>query len=388
MKIAILTFNRTTNYGASLQCYALSTFLRDAGHETVIINLAMPGSNSPRWSFRRIASAIKRRFVNRFCNPQLTEFDRYPVPQSRFVSLEEELQDVFDQFSLEKTGVISPLFLSESDLKTNYPRADMYIVGSDQVWNPKITGNHALLYFFSFLHEEPRISYAASFGGSVEVVFRKEDCLRLPALLNQFKAVSVREESGRTFLSDRFNIHADVVVDPTFLIPVDNYRKLADESRICGKGYVYIYKFIINDSWVNTINEISRQMNLKVRNDGEFIQIPDFEYHPVLSVQGWLQLIQTSDFIITDSFHCTVFCLLFKKRFLTAPSYAGGEGRMVSLLKDAGLEDRFCRNIAQVREKLPQLVKSIDYDQVYDNLSKKIGDSKRFLLNQLSCNNQ
>ena len=290
----------------------------------------------------------------------------------------------FDAFQLEKIGNVSKLFIGEKDLKGNYPKADLYIVGSDQVWNPKITGYNAMLYFFSFLAEEPRVSYAASFGGSNHINFTEEQEKQLPALLEKFKAISVREDTGVNILKNEFNIKSELVVDPTFLLNIENYKHLAEESLEDGKGFIYVYKFIINDFWVETINNVARELNLKVRNDGEYLKIPDYHYNPYLNIQGWLKLIQTSDFIISDSFHCTVFCILFRKKFLTAPSYANGEGRMLSLLRDAGLEERFCYTTAEVKDKLPLLCEEINYDKVFEKLNLKIESSKSFLQAQLN----
>ena len=386
MKIAILTFNKTTNFGAALQCYALSTYLKQIGNEVSIINLALPVSvGVKRPLYRRLLLKVRSLLQNALrSKKQPSEFDRYPVSNSEFVDIDRKMQHEFDAFLIEKIGNVSRLFTTEEELKGNYPKADFYIVGSDQVWNPQITGRNAMLYFFSFLNDEPRMSYAASFGGSEQVSFTDRQVKQLPEQLKKFKAISVREDIGVNILRNRFDIKSELVVDPTFLLNIDNYKHLAEESHEDGKGFVYVYKFIINDYWVEIINYVAKVLNLKIRNDSEYIQIPKFQYNPYLNIQGWLKLILTSDFVISDSFHCTVFCILFRKKFLTAPSYANGEGRMLSLLRDAGLEERFCYTTAEVKEKLPMLCEEINYDVVFEKLNLKIENSKSFLQAQLN----
>lgn len=386
MKIAILTFNKTTNFGAALQCYALSTYLKQIGNDVSIINLALPGSVAVKPPlYRRLLSKVRKVLLSAFCREkQSSEFDRYPIPNSKYVEIDQKMQHEFDAFQIDKIGNVSRLFTTEKELRENYPKADFYIVGSDQVWNPQITGRNAMLYFFSFLNDEPRMSYAASFGGSEQVSFTERQVKQLPEQLKKFKAISVREGTGVNILRNRFDIKSELVVDPTFLLNMDNYKRLAEESLEEGKGFVFVYKFIINDYWVEIINYVAKELNLKVRNDSEYIQIPNFRYNPYLNIQGWLKLIQTSDFVISDSFHCTVFCILFRKKFLTAPSYANGEGRMLSLLRDVGLEERFCYTTAEVKDKLPLLCEEINYDVVFEKLNLKIENSKSFLQAQLN----
>lgn len=389
MRISILTFCKTINYGAALQCFALSTYLKNQGHCISIINLELPSKNcggKKRSLLRRIVSKIiraARDLIN--SKPDGTgEFIRYKTLSDKYKIYENNTWSLFNDFSENRIGGFTTTFTLYEDIKDNYPISDLYIVGSDQVWNPKITGRNVLLYFFSFLNNEPRISYAASFGGSEQIDFGEDGTREVKNLLFKFNAISVRDHIGLNILKQQFNFPAIQVVDPTLLLDSRLYAELADESEEDAKGYLYEYKFIINDSWVNKIKEIAAHLNLKVRSDGEFIDIDGFEYHPVQSIQGWLKVIKTADFVVSDSFHCTIFCILFKKQFVTTPSYKGGEGRMVSLLKDLGIEDRFFYNISDIQNRKELVYNPIDYDKVYLKLDKLCGESKRFLIDEIS----
>ncbi len=389
MRISILTFCKTINYGAALQCYALSTYLKSLGHSVSIINLELPSNNCNRKKrslLRRIVSKIIRTARDLIISkPNVTgEYERYKTSSDKYIIYEKETWTLFNDFSENRIGGFTSIFTSYEDIKDSYPQADLYIVGSDQVWNPQITGRNVFLYFFSFLNNEPRISYAASFGGSEQIDFGEDGTIELKNLLLKFNAISVRDYVGLNILKQQFNFPAIQVVDPTLLLDSKIYSELADESEENAKGYLYEYKFIINDSWSEIIKEIAAHLNLKVRSDGEFIDIDGFEYHPVQSIQGWLKVIKTADFVVSDSFHCTIFCILFKKQFITTPSYKGGEGRMVSLLKDLGIEDKFFYNIADIRKRKESVYNPIDYDLVYQKLDKLSGESKRFLIDEIS----
>ena len=387
MTIAVLTFCRTINYGAALQCYALSSYLKSQGHSVSIINLGLPdgGTSVKRSLARRILSKAFRilRTSLKRSKKVSDEYVRYPSSQTDIKCFEEDTWKLFNVFSEHKIGGFTKLFSSQEDIKDAYPKVDLYIVGSDQVWNPKITRSNAPLYFFSFLKNEPRISYAASFGGSEDIDFGEANFIEIKSLLSKFNAVSVRDSVGINIMRNKFAMPAVQVVDPTLLLASAVYEELAAESNEDASGYLYEYKFIINDIWEMEIKDIANTLGLKVRSDGEFLDIEGFEYHPVQSIQGWLKVIKTSDFVISDSFHCTIFCILFKKQFITTPSYQGGEGRMVSLLRDLGIEDRFFCNVDEIHQRREDIFKPIDYEAVYEKLNDLSLSSKKFLNNEL-----
>ena len=98
-----------------------------------------------------------------------------------------------------------------------------------------------------------------------------------------------------------------------------------------------------------------------------------------MTVQDWLGILKTADLIFTDSFHCSVFCILFKKQFVVAPSYQGGEGRMIDLLKKFGIEDRFYRSPKDLIDNIDVWSKPIDYDKVYAKMEILRKESRNYL---------
>lgn len=389
MKVAILTFSRTTNYGAALQCYALSSFIRKAGHEVIIFNAPLDSEGAievslARLILRKIKKTLKNIISsNKQSNSEFVRYYRDEKEKKEDIYWDNQVKLLFDSFNQTYLPPFTKELKNEQDFKKQYPQADLYIVGSDQVWNLSITQLQKQIFFFSFLKDEARISYAASFGGSTQWLGTKEETQEIYRLLKKFKGISVRENSGISILHNTFHLNGVEVLDPTLLLSGTEYDKLAEKSDLEASQDLYAYKFIINDIWLETLKFISKETESKLRMDCETIQLPDIPFNPVLSIEGWLKLIKTAKFVVTDSFHCTVFCILFKKQFIVSPSYSGGEGRMLSFLKKLGLENRFYYTTKDIRENKETWKMPIDYDKVYQKLNYHKEQSIKYLMSYL-----
>ena len=401
MRIAILTFARTNNYGATLQCYALNKYIRSLGHETIIINLPLddgsvrgkketPSVVKPPmikriiWRLRYFFYKTKGKFFYRnkqnVCEiePYEIRYELSPTQREEELKFSAANMKLFDAFREKYLSNITKEFFEEEDFAKDYPKADVYVVGSDQVWNLAITRWQYPLFFLSFVKgKSTKIAYAACMGGSEDILFSKEQKKKIGTLLKGFDAISVRNQIAANILYKNFSINVKQVVDPTILL--DSYEELARESSVDATGSLWFDKFIINDLWLDAIKFVANQQELNIRADRNLIRIPDIPFNPVVSVADWLRLVQTSEFVFTDSFHCTVFCILFRKQFITTPSYRGGEGRMLDLLKKLGIENRFFYNPESVQNDVKRWEASIDYDKVYDKLNKLRAESKEFL---------
>lgn len=389
MKVAILTFSRTTNYGAALQCYALSSFIRKVGHEVIIFNAPLNSEGAievslARLILRKIKKTLKNIISsNKQSNSEFVRYYRDEKEKKEDIYWDNQVKLLFDSFNQTYLPPFTKELKNEQDFKKQYPQADLYIVGSDQVWNLSITQLQKQIFFFSFLKDEARISYAASFGGSTQWSGSPEETQEINQLLKKFKGISVRENSGISILHDIFHLNGVEVLDPTLLLSSIEYDKLAEKSNLEASQDLYAYKFIINDIWLETLKFISKETESKLRMDCETIQLPDIPFNPVLSIEGWLKLIKTAKFVVTDSFHCTVFCILFKKQFIVSPSYSGGEGRMLSFLKKLGLENRFYYTTKDIRENKETWKMPIDYDKVYQKLNYHKEQSIKYLMSYL-----
>lgn len=389
MKVAILTFSKTTNYGAALQCYALSSFIQNAGHEVIIFNAPLDSEEAINVSLirlicRKVKKTLKKIILsNKQSNSEFVRYSRSEKEKKEDIFWDKQVRLLFESFSQTYLPPFTKELKNEQDFKEQYPQADLYIVGSDQVWNLSITQSQKKIFFFSFLKDEARISYAASFGGSTQWSGTPKETQEINQLLKKFKGISVRENSGISILHDIFHLNGVEVLDPTLLLSSIEYDKLAEKSNLEASQDLYAYKFIINDIWLETLKFISEETESKLRMDCETIQLPNVPFNPALSIEGWLKLIKTAKFVVTDSFHCTVFCILFKKQFIVSPSYSGGEGRMLSFLKKLGLENRFYYTTKDIRENKETWKMPIDYDKVYQKLNYHKEQSIKYLMSYL-----
>ena len=253
MKVAILTFSRTTNYGAALQCYALSSFIRKAGHEVIIFNAPLDSEGAievslARLILRKIKKTLKNIISsNKQSNSEFVRYYRDEKEKKEDIYWDNQVKLLFDSFNQTYLPPFTKELKNEQDFKKQYPQADLYIVGSDQVWNLSITQSQKKIFFFSFLKDEARISYAASFGGSTQWLGTKEETQEIYRLLKKFKGISVRENSGISILHNTFHLNGVEVLDPTLLLSGTEYDKLAEKSDLEASQDLYAYKFIIND---------------------------------------------------------------------------------------------------------------------------------------------
>lgn len=349
MKIGILTFSKENNYGANLQCYALSKVLQQCGHEVSIIDIQLYHTLS-----------FKSKMVNMIQTC------------------------IFDSFRKKHLNLFTKRYPNSEAIKKDPPSADFFIVGSDQVWNYEITSKlDPKIYFFSFLPKgTPRISYAASFGFDKWELNEIEDYRQL---LKQFNAVSVREGSGCKICEETFGISATEVLDPTLLL--ESYDDLCgtyDGSRRTDN--LVCFRLYQNETKLKTLRNFSNEKGMNLVSLFETSFKKDFKVIPFLTVKQWLNYIRYAKFVVTSSFHCMVFCILFKKSFVVISSRnVKRNERKYNLLQKLGLQDRFCPNDSQLESKLSQMFeKKTDYNDVFARLTTLRTSSLDFLLDSIT----
>ncbi|MGV8093750.1 MAG: polysaccharide pyruvyl transferase family protein [Mangrovibacterium sp.] len=357
MKVGILTFHKARNYGAVLQAFALQTVLIKVGVDAYIIN---------RYS------GYKSLLLKLY-------FNFHPV----FV-LEKLSWKLFDQFSMEN---LKPKTKKYTDLE-NFNKDegfDAVIVGSDQIWRMEFS-DIGFNYFLDFISggKIKKISYAASFGHDTWTE-NYQTTNHISNLLKDFDSISVREKSGVNICSNIFKVNSIQVLDPTLLLPPENYLKLIknnDTNKIEDK----LTSYILGDNGaVKYCNSFAKQNNLFYK-DLYFVypiskifskkEYGDKKYIH-LSVPMWLKEINNSKYVITNSYHATIFSILFKKQFITIDHPSGGTDRVISLLSLLGLQSRFVRNLNEITIDL--LNHPIDYSETFLILQKEKEKSLMFL---------
>jgi hypothetical protein len=330
-KVGIVTFFKANNYGAVLQCYCLQEYLKKSGYDVHILdspNKEERKKNSLRWKLRE--KLISRPFI-KFRN-------KY-----------------FDKIE-------------------NVPQCDVYIFGSDQIWNTDITKENAKFYFGNTIPDNvKKISYAASFGTSTWSADRPLT-EEIKTLLSSFDGIGVREKSGVSICKEQFNLQATQVLDPTFL--VDSLPKMLLPMNL--SNVMTCYLFNKSKQEINCIKSIAKETNLRPQILNDVRLRPGIKSVPYPSVPTWLSNIYSSDLIITDSFHCMVFAIKAKRDFFAVPAIKTRAGRMTSLLESIGLSHRYFESLEAILQS-DELLKPIFYNDVTEKLNELESYSKNFI---------
>lgn len=235
-------------------------------------------------------------------------------------------------------------FADETLTRDNYPDNignlyDYFIAGSDQVWNPHYDFVAGKCDFLAFAKDNQKISYAASFGVNEIPDERKKE---FAENLKTFKAISVREKQGAKIVKDLTDREATVVLDPTLLIDENEWRMVEKKSRCCPKRqYVFVYALgDKNNRFQEKIKQLREKYEIfdvrSIQKNGKELPVGPSEF---------LYLLRNAEVILTDSFHATVFSIIFHKRFITFNrSGLNMNSRIESLAELVGVTDRLDTN--------------------------------------------
>lgn len=348
MIINILTFSKVYNRGANMQAYALKKYLENRGAKVEFLDLQLPISKEMNWR-GRLFEYFQNQVANRFRKHMHFCFTR-------------KYKDL-------------------SDLKNDPPKADVYVVGSDQVWNPSLTQKlGTLTYFFDFLPlQVKRVSYAASIGDAIWKYGELNPCIKEE--LKKFAAISVREDSAREICQRNFETDAEVVLDPTLLLTHSDLKDIIGSNRSVLKSQTFVYLLYNGSdtfSITRLLHKLSGNKKIKGLSDSIIAKITRF-----YSIENWLKQIDSSSLIITNSFHCMVMALLLHKEFIVIPPYPGRETRMLSLLSKIGLVNRYVNSIDDITKINELLERKIDYVKVENDLKFLRKKSEDFINNNI-----
>jgi len=375
MKVAILTQPLHTNFGGTLQAYALQKTLKNLGHNPVTIN--MRRKSDCRSSLRNFLAVIKQRLTSSEIRYNFTfdELKKVGVNHSRFI---------------ERNIVLSSPFYSGEEVSDFISTSgfDAIVVGSDQVWRPRYSPRIAT-YFLDFLSGNKNItklSYAASFGTD-DWEFSEQQTASFRMLTKEFDAVSVRESSAVSMCKENLFIDAVHVLDPTLLIPKSDYLQLFNVQCSSPKGGLFTYvldrsndKNLIIDSVCSalSLNQFSTQPKITKKDKFLVFNYEDYIYP---DIEEWIKSFYDAEFVVTDSFHGTVFSIIFNKPFIAIANEVRGRARFMSLLSLFGLENRLVNNVSDMTNV--DIKEPIDYDSINDKLDELRNQSVDFIRNNL-----
>lgn len=288
-KIGIVTLQGNFNYGNRLQNFALEQIMLSLDND--VHTLILPAKkNKKKRSLMYIMSRIAYRFTKK---------------RWRYLKMLRA-----------KTPILLPFtnkYLHSRPFdKVNLDTYDAFFVGSDQVWNPAYTGNDPR-YFLDFAPEEKRFAYAASFGVST---IPEKFSHQYGQYLNQMHKISVREMQGIKIVETLSKASAVAVADPTLLLTQKKWHELADTAKIAlPSKYILVYMLseLSTDNF-QKINEYAKHQGAKV------VTIMGDKYDPdywIPTPLEFIAAIRGATAVFTDSFHCTVFSILFETPFIT-----------------------------------------------------------------------
>ncbi len=260
----------------------------------------------------------------------------------------------------------TPVVEHES-VNQNGPAELQYVVGSDQVWRGcYVSGYKSLPFFFlDFASEDVRrrsIAYAASFG-SDEWEGTSAETERCGKLLRQFRAVSVREQSGVELCRRLFGVEAVQMPDPTLLLQAADYEKLiASEPTHKNEGdYIATYVLDSAPQKQASMQAVAEQMGMPLQPLSPVASSPNRWERQPLSVPQWLSYMSRARYVLTDSFHGCVFAIIFNKPFVCYGNASRGMARFDTLMRTFHLESRLVNDLEQVAEVL---ARPIDWEEV------------------------
>lgn len=361
MNIGILTFHHTTNYGATLQAYALQHYLKKLGHEVELIDYR---PSKAVWHYMKEMSPVRRKGSNpsEWFN---TAFLQYILKAKKM-----------RQFLQDYTHLSSQKFYTKNYLAQYKHQYDAVITGSDQVWCINSVRGFDSSYFLDFINSKNclKISYAASCGptrnwGNYQNQIR--------TLLQDFHALGIRDSNSINLVDTLLESKKPItkVLDPTFLV---NYEDIMIYPKR-DNDYVLIYSHhgIVNHLSKKLIQSVSKKLDTSaVISVGHPIKIADASLVGI-SLQEWLGYMYNAPFIITNCYHGVIFSIIFQKQFSFIP-YGNTNDKVMDILETFNLQSRILSDKHNPRA-LEKQTTLIDYTQINAKKEQLLKQSQQFL---------
>ncbi len=314
MKICIITCQNAVNHGARLQCYALAHWLQKQGNEVEVIDYRPAPTLDPKLWYWPGCS--------------LKDWIKLPLQYSYRKKIIER-RKLFDAFSHKYIPLTKHIYYNVEDLRKNPPIADMYIAGSDQIWNTTLSNGLDPAYYLDFGSLNiRRESFAASFA---------TESLRLGTEsfvkdnLKRFDKITVREQSALKILSS-LGIEGSLQEDPVFLLSASEWNDIADETGENEK-YVLVYDFYLGEDIKKEAQRIAKERNLKIFNVSHANLSYADKNFVCVGPETFVSLIRNASYVISNSFHGTAFAMIYNIPFKVLDRPDGLNIRMHDLLE-------------------------------------------------------
>jgi hypothetical protein len=362
--VGILTLlERDYNLGSVLQAYALQHTISSLGLDSYIIDF-WPSKNL----FVQGISVAKEKGLKYF----ITRAIRFNMNLFSTFAYEKKKKINISNFMTKNIRFTNSKFKNIEELKKlNF---DIYIVGSDMVWSPKYTKELLEVYLLCFVEKGIKVSYAAS----GEMPISKELFPLYKKHLQSFNYVSVREKSFAKYIRECTRSEPEVVVDPTALLTEEDWMKMAKKPKKELKNpYILVYDLYRSKEILPRVTKVAKRKNWEIvaYNPNVFLHSLVYRLRILTfytcNPPEFLWLIKNAEYVITSSFHGTVYSVLFKKPFYSInPEPHAPVSRIRDFLEEVSLEDRLVED--------PKFLPSLIFEEVeFSNAEKKIERMKK-----------
>lgn len=368
-KVGIITYHFVSNYGAAMQSYALQEVLRRLGHDAYLIDYRPSHLTSGgKFFFPRNKRELKMNIIKLLLKLRFSLFSSSLINQTK--------ENKFKQFREEYFSLTEKTYYHKSDLFDEFNDFDFLVCGSDQIWNSSPQKGIDEAYFLDFVPDSnKKVSYAASFGRPFVTEHFKHE---VGALIKSFNYISVREDSGVTIVKDLTGLSAKQVLDPTLLLGGQYPQAITSKEKS-----KYIFSYTLRSKKLSSkVNDfVSKSTGLRI------ITVESLKGKGVaLSPLEWVGYFKGAEKVITNSYHGTVFSIIFRKPFVFVAlcgSKSDFNERSRSLLDTLGLSDLILSRYDE--ESVGRLLKKkYDWDAVHSKINLMREDSEDFLNEALS----
>jgi hypothetical protein len=350
-KIGILTFHYSRyNFGAVLQTFSIYKLVESLGYQSQVINYQPENKSIKAVVWTKIMAILGHRF---------------------------------DVFRTKYILGILPKTQTAPELASLNKSLDGFVVGSDQVWRYIYDSDTLYKYYLNFVNDDKvKIAYAASFGVDYWPSDKSEVTNQVKQLMSRFDSISVREESGVDLCRDVFEQKAITVLDPTLMVDKKLFYKIANPKTL-EKNKFLAYMMLHNHKETEVyFKKVCKNEKLKfVRLQGKKIFTKKMMFY-FNSVNDWLSYIRDAEIVVTDSFHCVCFSIIFRKNFIVISNPITGITRLKNLLILLNEDFRFYDSIDSVPDHILKNVPN--YANIDSVLNTKREQSLTFLREALT----
>ena len=285
------------------------------------------------------------------------------------------------KFALDNYKGISVPMNSNADFHRLNQCCDMFMIGSDQLWNYSVSKNFGRMFYLDFAADYKRkISYATSFGHEIDFAPEAQRKV-LQGYFKRFDKISVREDNGVNILKNIYGINAEEVIDPVFLCDKKLYEDMSNKSKINVPKEKYILSCLIDPTEdkkvsIETLSNISNEMKTINLLDGfhwlsdKNVEKIGVEREKGVETADWINYIRNAEIIITDSYHTMCLAIIFRKNFIALPNKFRGYSRFDSIGRLLDIQYKFAYAPEDML-KNPEMLNAPDYNRISSKISSE-----------------